>query len=499
MRGSTRSRRIVAAATAAVLMSSGAAVALAGPASADPPNFFKTIIDTVDGVAFTTIGDVVGDSRDELVVTSYGAYEVVGGVAQLNPGTVTIYTNTDPKRNSGIENWAKIPVVTEADNIIFPSQPTLSDVDGDGDTDILQPGGFFWDSNVGLSRGSLTWWENRETPRSIAELAAHARCWLTSKTWADLAACITAQQSFKRNNIDVDSPFSYHNLQHVDFDGDNKKDVIAVGEQGFEAAVLTDDVVELQFYKGLGKGKFAPKVVLANRGGSNPVVDDVDGDGDLDIISAQYFGVSPVVLGAPTGEASFVWFERTGSAAGGIDASDFTMHEISRGQGPSFGVYKAKNLYGDGVDRWVGVNHTNKTVGNPGPPVFLRAAPNVFLMTPGADIKTPWALTPLASAIEDGAAFAVNARPGQAAPGKVGFGDLDGDGDTDLTVSGDGDFRLFWFEQTAPGAFTQRVLPGSEGWGQAGGSQIVDLNKDGINEVVFSSFENDQLGIWSRS
>ena len=494
---SPRPRKACALLSAAALAATGAVVAVAGSASAEPPAFTMNVIDdAATGAAFTTTGDVLGDNRPELVTTSYGQYTVVNGQPILEPGTVTILKNKDPRFGGGVTNWEKIPVVTKDDNIIFPSEPELADVDRDGDIDIIQPGGFFWDSGVGLQRGSITWWENRETPRSLAELAAFTKCLLRNKTWTAIEACVADLQKFERHDIVTNSPNSYHNLEFVDFDGDRKKDIVTVGEQGFQAPDITDDVVTMEFYKGDGRGNFAAPVVIANRGGSNPQVEDVDGDGDLDVISAQYFGVSPVVLGPPTGEASFIWLERTGSAADGVGASDFTLREIARGQGPSYAIEKMENLFGDGVDRWVATNHTNTNPANPGPPVFLRAKENIFLLTPGADVRAPWAVTPLATTVID--PFSSNNRPGQAAPGKFSAGDLDGDGDKDVVVSGDGAFRAYWLEQTAPGAFTQRVLPGTEGWGQAGGAEIVDLNKDGKNEVPFSSFEVNKIGIVTR-
>ena len=56
-----------------------------------------------------------------------------------------------------------------------------------------------------------------------------------------------------------------------------------------------------------------PEPALADRGGSSPVVHDVDGDGDLDVVSAQYFHVNQVVIGGGylSGDATFVWFENT--------------------------------------------------------------------------------------------------------------------------------------------------------------------------------------------
>ncbi|WP_370617072.1 FG-GAP repeat domain-containing protein [Mumia sp. Pv 4-285] len=496
MRTPTRTATTALAFAAAV-----AAAAMAGsPAAATDGTspFTRTLVaEDVVGPAFTSVGDLVGDSRPELVSTSYGKLTMQGPAAFPEPGSVTVYENAGKRRDGGVDSWTTTSVVEPSDGIIFPSEPTLADVDRDGDVDIIQPAGYFWDTGMGFSRGSLTWWENHDTPRSVREILALAKCPLTSQTLAALKACIAELRDWERHDIVTGSPFAYHDLQFVDFDGDGRKDIVTVGEQGFVPSSTTDDVVALQFFKGDGKGGFAEPIKLADRGGSSPVVADVDGDGDLDIASAQYFGVSPVVLGPPSGEASFVWFERVGDATDGLSASDFQMHEISRGQGPSFSIHKADDLFGDGVDRWVGVNHTN--LDNAGPPAVLRAKPDVFLLTPGADPRTRWTVAPLAAGVDPGAEFVGSTRPGQAAPGKTGFGDIDGDGDTDLAVSGDGAFRLYWFEQTASGVFQQRLLPESEGWGQAGGAKIADLDRNGSSDIVFSSFENNKIGIWSHT
>jgi hypothetical protein len=36
------------------------------------------------------------------------------------------------------------------------------------------------------------------------------------------------------------------------------------------------------------------------------------------------------------------------------------------------------------------------------------------------------------------------------------------------------------------------------GFGQAGGNLVVDLNRDGINEAVWGSFDAGQVAIWKR-
>jgi hypothetical protein len=81
-------------------------------------------------------------------------------------------------------------------------------------------------------------------------------------------------------------------------------------------------------------------------------------------------------------------------------------------------------------------------------------------------------------------------------------GDLDGDGDIDLSVAGDGDPGIFWFERTGDGSWvthnvaTQYGTPGTD-WGQ-GTTLITDLNRDGKNELVFSSYNANGLFVMER-
>jgi hypothetical protein len=58
-----------------------------------------------------------------------------------------------------------------------------------------------------------------------------------------------------------------------------------------------------------------------------------------------------------------------------------------------------------------------------------------------------------------------------AAPGIFGTGDVDGAGDIDVALAGDGDERVFWLEQKGPGQFATHVLEAR--LGQAGGSSRV--------------------------
>lgn len=378
-------------------------------------------------------------------------------------GTVSLYKNAQPGNapNGQIASWNRIEIVGLADAITFPNRPTLADVSGDGKLDVIVPGGYFFDSFIGNSRGSLTWWESK----------ANGAQWV-------------------RHDIVTGSLHSYHSALHEDFDGDDIPDIVSVAEDAGSPSAVDDDRVELQLFRGNGDGSFQPPVKLADGGGGLIEAFDVNGDGLLDIVSPQFFGpvaTQPFVPQAArdASVASFVWFENLGGGS-------FVRHAIGTDQGPGFVIIPVANLLGDGVTRWVATNHTNKNIAFP--PFSLYPAPAVYEFTPGPDPREPWAVRQL-SAFGD---FPVTGGPGQAAPGSVAAGDLNGNGKLDLAVAGDGSRAVYWMEQQDDGSFVTRQLPDSTAYGQNGGPVILDLNRSGTNEIIFSSFDQNTLAIWSR-
>lgn len=456
-------RGIAIASVGALVAASGvAAVAQAASDPATPPVLTRTVIDSaITGASFVTVANVADTPRDqEIVASAFGQLIFNPGGPPTLPaaGTVSMYKQTKRKNQPII--WEKTPVVTLADGITFPNKTTVDDVDLDGDQDIIVAGGTFFDSFGGNNRGSITWWESRGN----------------GKTWI-------------RHDVVTGSAFAYHKVEFGDFDDDGIADMVTVGEEGKSPSNPFDDIVALQFLKGLGGGNFAAPVKIGDGGGSLPVVFDVDEDGDTDVISAQYFG-SPL----PPPKGSFVWWERTGSTADGVQASDFVKRNIGISQGASFAIKPVPNLLGDGKVAWVGTNHTNVAVPPPGQP-----APAMYLLTPSVPITGLWGSTVISNPAPGVPPIVSAPRPGQAAPGDFGYGDVDGDGDIDLAMSGDGDPRLFWVEQKGDGSFQMNLIPDSAGWGQAGGGEVVDLDSDGKNEIVFGSFDQNKLAIWTRS
>jgi hypothetical protein len=360
-----------------------------------PSQWTEQVIGTLEGAAFSTLGDLDGDGRAEVVATSFGK---VAGFGPTTGGTVASYHRTDA-------GWQRADIITPADGIQFPNEPTLADVDGDGLTDVVQPGGFF----ICTPCGSLSWWH--QTP-------AH--------TWQ------------RHDLVAAGNPAFFHRAELVDIDGDGDRDLVTVAETAASATTVV--------FPGTGTGFDTTPVALGEGLGSLPTVVDVDHDGDLDIASAQYFSRN----------GSFAWLERVASGPAGGAGSEYgvyTKHVIAADLG---GAIQLSRVPGIG---WVGTNHTNTTSGPPG-----TATSGVYLLTPGSDPRLPWS----ARLISDGIVSRADTGAGQqqGAPGVFRWGDVDRDGDTDLIVSGDGDRRLFVIEQTGRGQFATHAIADQRG--QAG-------------------------------
>jgi len=204
-------------------------------------------------------------------------------------------------------------------------------------------------------------------------------------------------------------------------------------------------------------------VKVGTGGGSFPVVMDLDGDKDLDIATAEYF---------VKGESA-AWFERT--------AKGWTKHVIDKLSGPAIQLSPVPGLLAKGKASWVLANHTNTRDNNKNPESAL------YLLIPGKDPRKPWARKKISSGIVS------RKSPFMApmgAPGVFSWGDLDGDKDLDLLVSGDGDPNIYWLEQRQGGAFVTRVL--AKDLPQSG-VVAADLDGDGTAEAVVASYEKNKL------
>lgn len=483
--------------TAAILTLAGVAAASAAlavlPADAAPattPTFHRINVGaSIAGASFTTVGEVFAGEKN-IVTSGYGSLDKDG--RPVGGGSLQVF-----RIGADLSEWTRVNVFTPTTvpAVVFPNATSIEDVDGDGDNDIIVPSGYFFGTDPAFpitNTGAITWWENKGPTTA-----------------------------FTRHVVVSGQPGSYHGVHLADLDGDGTKDLVSTSEEAKAAGDQTDDVITTQFFKGEGGGEFADPVDLADVGGSQPVVADVDGDDDQDIVSSRYFDPLRGSDGSGTSypAPSFLWLEntRTGTEAP-LTATHFTVRTIAKIEdvGMGFQIRPIVGFREPGKVSWIGTNHVNRCTFSILQPSFAWPE-QVIEFTPGADITQPWNRTTLSAPATAPAtcpsdygskrdnypefSTAITSRygPGQGAPGVFGPGDIDGDGDVDLAVSGDGDRRLWWVENRGDGTtkLHQLTAPGDY-FGQAGGAAVADFDNDGDNEMVFSSFDRNTLAVWTR-
>lgn len=371
-------------------------------------------------------------------------------VAQYGPllsGNYDIYWGT------GILNqWTKETLNIGGDNgISFPHPVKVADVNGDGIKDIVSPSGFL---ACVMNCGNIFWLEGTGE-----------------------------RNKWTKHEIITNNDHFFFDVSLVDVDGDGKLDILSNASKKSTLGALNERLLWLKGNDTDDRFEKTATVISDGNGGPFPRFVDLNGDGKKDIALAQYFNKDTSANG------SFIWFEQTDNI------ENWTKHIIDNESGESFMLEFIDDLCGDGVRRAVGVNHVN-TADSPNGP-----KEGVFVFDIPEDPTQKWPKKNIATDIQSRKSPLTGP---QAAPGLFGYGDITGNGLTDLVVSGDGDSRVFWFEQTSSCNFVQHTLDGVAGasinsagsFGQAGGMQIVDLDGDGKNEIIVTLYEDNKLYIY---
>jgi len=294
--------------------------------------------------------------------------------AQWIGDKITWYENTD-----GLGNFSASNAITN-DPAGITAFVRAADLDGDGDMDVL---------SASLQNDEVVWYNNTD---GLGTFSA-------------------------KNLIDTQSDGSY-TLDVADLDGDGDMDVMS-------ASVNADQVAWYENTDGLGTFS-AAKIITTQADGANFVqAADIDGDGDLDVLSTSEV------------DDKVAWYKNEnglGNFSSQIIISEDVVHPIS---------VKAFDFDGDGdLDVVSGSSQDNKV----------------------AWYENMDGLGNFSSQKVIGPSLAV-------APAVVHGADLDGDGDMDLIVAsgGDGD-EIVWFEnQTVTGVFQVNSTGDTEDFDTADG------------------------------
>jgi len=233
-------------------------------------------------------------------------------------------------------------------------------------------------------------------------------------------------------SIAADGPISVYT---ADLDGDGDLDVLS--------ASITDN--RIAWFENLGGGVFGALQVIstAANGPQSVIAEDLDGDGDADVLSASDV------------DDKIAWYENLGGGVFGF------QQVISLNASAANTVFTA-DLDGDG-DADV-------------------------LSASGGDDKIAWyenrgggSFGP-EQVISRGAEFAIS----------VHAADLDGDGDADVLSASNGDNKIAWYENLGGGVFGPQQVISSTVVG-AWSVYAADLDRDGDMDVLSASTLDDKV------
>ena len=311
----------------------------------------------------------------------------------------TAVSNQAPSWNTPDDIGLVRKISTSADGAVFV---TSTDMDGDGDMDVLSASWF---------DDSIVWYEN------------------------DGAAV----PSF-REHIVTAAANGAHSVYAADMDGDGDMDVLS--------ASWFDNTIAWYENDGAAAASFSAHVVADSAIGTWSVyATDVDGDGDLDVLSTSF-----------SRDGSIAWYENDGAAL-----PSFSTHRVPTAVSNATSIYGA-DMDGDGDIDLLSAFELRDTV--------------AWYENDGAAVPS---FSEHVISTVAGGAYSVYAA------------DMDGDGDMDVLSASDNDDTIAWYENdgAAVPSFSEHVI--STAADGARSVHAADMDGDGDMDVLSASWFDDTI------
>jgi hypothetical protein len=384
----------------------------------------------------TSIVDVNADGSIDLISTSY------------TDSKVSLYLNTD-----GLGNYG--PQQSLVFNALFVNQVDAGDIDGDGDLDLIASA---------HAENSLTWYEN-----------------------------VDGLGNYKNDQILISNDqkaIRYSFLRDMDLDGD--KDVVFYT---YDDQTLDTSTIKWLANDGLGNFTTETIITVNNEWILHLVAEDVDNDGDTDVIAVYNGDILEYYMNDGTGNFG------TPQPFGTPNSSKYAL-ELTTG-----------DLDGDN-DLDVLVSYNNNEIAWYNNADGLGAFTSKTVITP--TMNYPFALYAAdADGDNDLDVFFVNRTRDEIGwfentDGLGNFGleqlitytgdnpttiytmDLDSDGDQDVIADDPGSNKLDWYQNDGTGTFTAATEI-SNNITRLSSIIHADINADGILDVVTTSYDDDQV------
>jgi hypothetical protein len=390
--------------------------------------------ENTDGVGSFGNQQVISTAADSVISVFAADLDGDGDVdvlsASNNDDKIAWYENTD-----GAGSFGSQQVITAAAG--FAASVFAADVDGDGDLDVL---------SASFADDKIAWYENTDGAASFGTQQVISTA--ADGVWSIFAADVDGDgdvdvlsASYYDDEIawyeNTDGAGSFGSQQVISTAADGAWSVFAAdvdgdGDADVLSASVNDD--EIAWYENTdGAGSFGSQQVISTAADWTQSVfaADVDGDGDVDVLSASYY------------DDKIAWYENTDGAG-------------------SFGSQQVITTAADGAV-WVFA----ADVDGDGDVDVLSASVN--------DDKIAWyENTDGAGSFGSQQAITTAAY----APTSVFAADLDGDGDLDVLSASAADDKIAWYENT-------------DGVGSFGNQQVISTAVDGAISVFAADVDGD--------